>query len=78
MIISVILKYKYMLNEGLIKAPFHIDKGNIFNDILFTWMFPLINFIRKNEVTQENIFDRPHRLDYKSDLKKVRNLEKNQ
>jgi hypothetical protein len=67
-----------MLKESLKKVPFHIDKGNIFNDILFTWMFPLINFIRKNEVTQENIFDRPHRLDYKSDLKKVRNLEKNQ
>ena len=65
-----------MSEESTEKAPFPFDKANIINDLLFTWIFPLTRFFRKHRANEFNIYELPDRLNYKSDLKKVKKVWK--
>ena len=61
-----------MSEEERVRAPFEYDQSNIFKDLVFSWIFPLINFYHKNPATEHTIFELPKRFEYQDDLKKLK------
>ena len=60
-----------MSTEETKNTSFNYD-SSIMKDLFFAWIFPLVNFYRRNPPTELNFFDLPKRFEYKDDLKKFK------